>query len=490
MKITFSNLGRIKKTTLDLRPLTVILGQNNTNKTYLAYSIYGLFQEASEIAFEMIFNDEEVKKELKEISLVTEFTEEGGQISKLNEQDFTPIFQKFSERVWQTNSNKFKTRLSRFFQSDKKLFSKTNFTFAVQSEEIEKFLQETDDFSGVVSVNDGNLTEEANYDAKIQDGQIQISINSQIDESSLLYPPVEWFTENLFTRLFGIPFLLPSERLTLVTTYKLLNNRLYKNTREWLRSGRAKNPLSAHDRANIFRERGDVSYPLPIEDFLDFLGDIDFLTKVKSLKTPFQTLAKIIEMEIQSGNQTYLQPTKLGGREIRVAVNPEVDIDLYLASSSIKQLASLLLFLRHAAADGDLLIIDEPEMGLHPEAQAKLLEVLAILVNLGVKVLVTTHSPYFMAHLNNLLNDETDAKTLRRQASALYLKDSRAFLLSNKISAYEMKDKGAEGCVLEDLHDPDYGIRWDTLSDVSVDIQQKYFEIAAKGRKSTNGKKR
>lgn len=39
MKITFSNLGAIKKTTLDLRPLTVIIGPNNSNKTYIAYSI-------------------------------------------------------------------------------------------------------------------------------------------------------------------------------------------------------------------------------------------------------------------------------------------------------------------------------------------------------------------------------------------------------------------------------------------------------------------
>lgn len=31
MKITFSNLGAIKKTTLDLRPLTVIIGPNNSS---------------------------------------------------------------------------------------------------------------------------------------------------------------------------------------------------------------------------------------------------------------------------------------------------------------------------------------------------------------------------------------------------------------------------------------------------------------------------
>jgi len=39
MRITFSNLGTIKKTSLDLRPLTVIIGPNNSSKTYVAYAI-------------------------------------------------------------------------------------------------------------------------------------------------------------------------------------------------------------------------------------------------------------------------------------------------------------------------------------------------------------------------------------------------------------------------------------------------------------------
>ena len=40
------------------------------------------------------------------------------------------------------------------------------------------------------------------------------------------------------------------------------------------------------------------------------------------------------------------------------------------------------------------------------------------------------------------------------------------------MSAYE-----AGGGTLRDLHDPDFGIRWDTLSDVSTELQQKYFAI-------------
>jgi hypothetical protein len=51
------------------------------------------------------------------------------------------------------------------------------------------------------------------------------------------------------------------------------------------------------------------------------------------------------------------------------------------------------------------------------------------------------------------------------------------------VSAYEMKDNK-----LVSLKDDEYGIRWDTLSDVSVDVQQKYFEIFESGENSHNGK--
>lgn len=44
MKITLSNIGPIKQCTIELGKLTVIAGGNNTGKTYLTYTLYGLFR--------------------------------------------------------------------------------------------------------------------------------------------------------------------------------------------------------------------------------------------------------------------------------------------------------------------------------------------------------------------------------------------------------------------------------------------------------------
>src|SRR5208283_2149411 len=42
VKLTVHNLGRIKFGEIDIRPLTILVGPNNTNKTWCAYTLYGL----------------------------------------------------------------------------------------------------------------------------------------------------------------------------------------------------------------------------------------------------------------------------------------------------------------------------------------------------------------------------------------------------------------------------------------------------------------
>lgn len=44
MKLTLSNIGKIKNTSLELNDLTVLCGGNNTGKTYITYTIYGLLK--------------------------------------------------------------------------------------------------------------------------------------------------------------------------------------------------------------------------------------------------------------------------------------------------------------------------------------------------------------------------------------------------------------------------------------------------------------
>ena len=81
----------------------------------------------------------------------------------------------------------------------------------------------------------------------------------------------------------------------------------------------------------------------------------------------------------------------------------EYDLPLMSASSSVSELAPVSLFIRHYVCPGDLFIVEEPEAHLHPAAQRDISDVLARLVNTGVKVLVTTHSDNILEQVSNFI---------------------------------------------------------------------------------------
>ncbi|GBD52811.1 AAA family ATPase [Microcystis aeruginosa NIES-298] len=473
MKIKLLNLGSIKEAEVDLRPLTVIIGPNNSNKTYIAYSIYGLWINQLDGFY---FSSEILEK--------IEFTNQADHWSLKIDRHFYDVI---SEIVQKSASEFSGIKLQSFFQdSSGKIFEKTKFSIEISEDDIktaiEKVLADTIEYRGsLASLGIKKIERSENNNEILFYQEKEGKINNYKDIVFLN------FVAAVVKFSFSDALPLPAERNAFINTYKMLGNRRYKllkgNQRELLTQGRINRRINRDRQLELLKEQGDIRYPQPVEDFLDFLTDIELENKpdpIAKNKNDFQKLADQIEKYIQNNNKTIFKKTKIGGREIKVSVKRSLEIDLYNASSSIKQLAPLLLYLRYRAKSGDFLVIDEPEMNLHPESQVKLLESLAILVNLGVRILLTTHSPYLMAHLNNIVNgNHQNPELLAEQAKLLYLQDSRAFLKMEQVSAYEMKNNQ-----LLSLHDPEYGIRWDTLSDVSVDIQQKFFAIYEAGQQN------
>ena len=82
----------------------------------------------------------------------------------------------------------------------------------------------------------------------------------------------------------------------------------------------------------------------------------------------------------------------------------------------MRSLLNIGFYLRHVAQPGDLLMVDEPELNLHPENQRRVARLLARLVNLGIKVFLTTHSDYIIKELNTLIMLNHDRPHLKRIA--------------------------------------------------------------------------
>ena len=127
----------------------------------------------------------------------------------------------------------------------------------------------------------------------------------------------------------------------------------------------------------------------------------------------------------------------------------------------VTELAPIVLVLRHHARSGDLLIIDEPEAHLHPEAQQKMAAALAFMVRSGLRVLITTHSHYMVEQLGNFVAVSTLEPDLRKRVLKLddALGNEDIHLDESEVAVYDFAtDKSEHGSVVETVEfNQDYG---------------------------------
>ena len=114
--------------------------------------------------------------------------------------------------------------------------------------------------------------------------------------------------------------------------------------------------------------------------------------------------------------------------------------------SAVSEIAPIVLFLQHLVRPGDLFIMEEPEAHLDAENQRALASAIAMLVNAGVKLLITTHSDFFVNQLNNLLLLSQLSK--RSRAGRRYL--ASEVLVPDNVSAY-LFEESAEGSIARSL---------------------------------------
>jgi len=130
-------------------------------------------------------------------------------------------------------------------------------------------------------------------------------------------------------------------------------------------------------------------------------------------------------------------PGALGSMSFQPA-GSRLRLPLSASASGAQSLAALSLYLRSLAQPGDFIVIDEPELCLHPQAQIALVEVFAILVRRGMRVLYTTHSPYMVDHLNNLMElSRLPLKKRKTVAKRFQLGTAEAWLDPEEVAVHE-----------------------------------------------------
>lgn len=112
----------------------------------------------------------------------------------------------------------------------------------------------------------------------------------------------------------------------------------------------------------------------------------------------FRSLLKGLENDLRAEIALKERAT---GVDAIVAVTPEGEFSLSRVSSMLSELAPIILVLQGSLVRSDHITIDEPEAHLHPEMQRRVASFLADVVSQGTGVVVTTHSDFFLGQINN-----------------------------------------------------------------------------------------
>ncbi len=144
------------------------------------------------------------------------------------------------------------------------------------------------------------------------------------------------------------------------------------------------------------------------------------------------------------------------------------------ASSAVRSLLDIGFYIRHVAKKGDLLMVDEPELNLHPENQRRVARLFSRLVNAGIKVFITTHSDYIIKELNTLIMLSNDKPYLKEIANR------EGYIDEELISADEIKVFMAEDAVVR-VDGNQRKIKCPTLTAADIDpelgIEARSFDV-------------
>ncbi|MEI9937503.1 MAG: AAA family ATPase [Pseudomonadota bacterium] len=169
-------------------------------------------------------------------------------------------------------------------------------------------------------------------------------------------------------------------------------------------------------------------YPAPIRDAL--LREIGPHRARKHGQ--FEDLAAELEAGALFGQ---VRPSERGSVAFFFHSAPAQPVPFHLVASVVKSLASIVMLLRNDARIGDLLIIDEPELNLHPKTQRAVVRVLAKAVNRGLKIILSTHSDFVVRELSQLVMLSSERKTVRDAAETIGVSQESA-LSADKLGVY------------------------------------------------------
>ncbi len=472
MKIFVKNLGIITTAEVDLsKNLLLFCGENNTGKTYLTYSIYGLkkvlrknlssdripkVMKAGVLLLKYNLNIliylEKILDSLLEKYMVLSSQEEATielPLKDFNEAVKKQLINYITEELKKSLPNLFATSPNSF--SNLELGLELNLEFnhkawysSYQKTEFEYF------FAAINCENDRLYFKSKEEILPSKDLKKFCKI---VLLNDLTYSNLRSLNNLPYPDPVQKTFILPAERQGIsifATELTLDKSRFFSKLLQ--------SPIDTQSELLAFSRDNINRYATPIQDTLDLVAD---LASYRNKTSDFAFLAEELETEILEGTIALSEDGKLQYQP----QGSSKALEMHTTSSTIKSLSLLTFYLRHIAKEKELIIIDEPELNLHPNNQVKIARFIARLVNEGFQVLVNTHSDYIIRELNTLIM-LASGKTTNKEAFEELMEEYKLdysenmLLKSEEVGVYLFQKKG------------------ETVSVENVEVEADGFEIS------------
>lgn len=450
MKVLFENLGIIRSAEFCPSEFMIICGDNNSGKSYITYAWYGFLYYFNH-KFRLADKDDLFNQLIK-----------NGETSYLISKDLDSI-----QEILNQACSGYKEYIHEVFAIPQECFSDFKLHISLEPGDIDIKRKYTRNFRR----RGNNL-----FQIIKKDGDNEIHFSWMSDESlssmnvafrsTTAFLIVDAIRDVILGNTIPEPNVICAERTGMTVFRKDLDHLPQLRL--------AQEPNNPQYRYSL-----PIVMSLSVYDTLDIYGDFTcpFAEEHPEILNQFATICGGKFEYDENSNLIYY-----------VSDRGESKFTMAQSSSSVRALADLFFYLKYAAKPGHLLIIDEPELNLHPSRQIALCRLLAMLANYGIKILITTHSDYIVREINNLciLKSKPNCD-IRSEILGKYGIYDDSLISSEEVMLYtaaSLKENPNKSTLVESQFDEDYGFD----AKIFDDTLQKVIELQDEIRFSNYGK--
>lgn len=439
MKFTIQNAGLIKKAEIEFGDMTILCGKNNTGKTYITYNAFNYIDAIRyylKVPMDNLYAEQLLEKGKTSIPL-------------------EPFLENINQYIESSMEPWVKNEMARQMAAHEDLYKNTRLSLYIEKKRLKAVMKYVHFNWNIPALKDCTINVIKEKEKKYLD----VSLYNNAHE----LPNQDVITQVLTNSLIAV--LKTAIPDLFVITCERTGAAAFRTNFVVSRSVSSKQENVDHRIEELYQKMDFRGHPRPMNKDLEFVCRFDEVIQEKGYiakKHP-----KILDYfsSIVGGEYCLIEPNIV----TFVPFGTNTGLTMLESSSSVRSLMELNFYLKHKSEYGQCLVVDEPELNLHPENQRKIARLLAMLVNADIYVAVTTHSDYIIRELNTLIMLH-DPKSQRLKSIAKELgydkKHLNCLLSPKKVKCYV-----AEGGMVKSMDiNQKYGIEVTSFDDSIRDV--------------------